>query len=184
MSFYKLITQFNDRNAAVAQSLNTGPYDNLIFSVREINHWDEKEMVFTIGNHAISGLRDVLQNNMDYLLVSNRLKEAIEKNGIKGISFYKITLNQEIDNFTPYWFGQLEYVEDAFDYDQSDYNWYGDPPKVAGLTKAVLKEKSIGSLDFFRIPENEPAEYVSQKFKDLFEKNRFTGVEFLKLKTV
>ena len=50
-----------------------------------------------------------------------------------------------------------------------------------GVKKFVLKRKNLEGYDIIRLKEYKQRFFVSQKFKDIFEENGFTGYSFIEV---
>lgn len=147
---------------------------------KPILEWDKDEFYFsTIRDYAFN-FTDILRNNADWLLMSNPLKEKLEKSGINGVQFLEVTIDSDVPEFCPYWFANVFCMEGALNWDKSEYTTIGTPPQIASLKKVVLNCTQIKKVDIFRLPEFFPSIYVSEKFKTLFESNSFSGAKFQK----
>lgn len=78
----------------------------------------------------------------------------------------------------------LNFIE-ALDYEKSEYDKFSiDFPnpnvrgKIAGVKKFVLKRDKLNNFDIIRLKDYDLRYFVSEKFKKLFEDNKFTGYSF------
>lgn len=50
--------------------------------------------------------------------------------------------------------------------------------KIAGIVKYVLFKDRLRNLNIIRLADYKQAFFVSEKIKNIFEKNKFTGYSF------
>jgi len=131
---------------------------------------------------------DALQNHLMLPIFSSRLVKILQEN-IAGIQYLPVSVlnskGQKLDGFS---LANFLFFIEAFDYDNSEFNRFStDFPnpnvrgKLAGVTKFVLKKERLVGLDVFRLRDYESRFFVSEKFKSLFEENRFSGYSFRKV---
>ncbi|GBC63468.1 hypothetical protein DENIS_4462 [Desulfonema ishimotonii] len=179
--YFKLIRQLT-KNIRVMKAESLGKYDEYLYRHGKlISEWNKEEMKFsTIEDYAYE-FTDILRNDVDYLLFSNRLKKTLEDSEIKGAQFLEVKVAPEIPDYCPYWFVNVFHISGAFNLDESDYKLWGTPPRVAAVTNVILNHGPIKDIDIFRLPEFLPSVYVSEKFKKIFESNEFSGIQFQKI---
>jgi hypothetical protein len=129
---------------------------------------------------------DVLQNYLMLPIYSERLIQELVKENIQGIQYLPIhVLRPNNESLTGFAIANLLNFFDALDHNLSNYTRFSDDfpnpnvrGQIAGITKFVLKKDKLLGIDMFRLKEYEQSIFVSEKFKDLFERNKFTGYSF------
>ena len=77
----------------------------------------------------------------------------------------------------------LNLVEEAFDYDHSQYTFFElDDEKILSVTHYSLISNRINDFDIFRISENPVAVFVSELVKNRIEQAELTGFDFVEVK--
>ena len=77
----------------------------------------------------------------------------------------------------------LNLVEEAFDYDHSQYTFFElDDEKILSVTHYSLISNRINDFDIFRISENPVAVFVSELVKNRIEQAELTGLDFVEVK--
>lgn len=188
MKYFKPIIQFNDNTAAVALVKSQPDGIEYIYRRKKIDENGLKGLRYIVNLSSGRKLKDVLQNDISLLLFSNKLKKAVESKKLRGMSFHEIEVDVKKERFTPFWYVHLKFIPaGALDIKSAGgevKDYHGT--KIYSYIKPVLKHKILDELklDYFRIPESKTEEFVSEKFKNIFEKNKFTGVEFIEIRTV
>ena len=135
---------------------------------------------------------DALQNHLMIPIYAKRLIKELENANIIGIQYLPIRIlrpnNDCLDGFSIA--NVLNFIE-AFDYEKSLYNRFSEdfpnPIKrgqLAGVRKFVLKKDRIEGFDIIRLKDYKLSFFVSEKFVDIFEKNKFTGYSFIEVELV
>lgn len=172
-----------------------------IGNLKDLFYYQGKEYMFTKGKHihnwdmrSYLGVKtyqddgnpdDVLQSNIFAPIYSNRLQVALSKE-VKGIQYLPIVVkhydNREIKGFA---IANILNMVKALDLNQSDYdirpNDYFISEKrgeIAALRKPVLIGRRILKFNIIRLYEYSGYVFVSEKFKNIFESNGFTGYSF------
>lgn len=136
---------------------------------------------------------DALQSYLRPPIYSARLRQALEAAGIGGIQWLPLhVLRPDGTEIPGYAIANIvNLVEGALDLERSDYDIY--PPdyflpervgKVRGICIPVLRGEKLRGLDIFRPAEYVVSFYVSERFKDAFEKASFTGHSFREIEVV
>jgi hypothetical protein len=188
MQFFQPIPQYNDINAAVALTVNKPAGIEYIYSEKLADENLLKDLKYIVGLTDKKQLKDVLQDDISLLLFSNELRKKVIENNLKGMNFYQVNIETDKNHKLLYWYTHLDYLPKgsldikAAGGEIKDYHGV----KVYSFIKPVLKLEILEKhgLDYFRIPESKSLEFVSERFKNVFEKNKFTGIEFLPVKTV
>jgi hypothetical protein len=190
MKWYKPISCDNTvKNPLVCDYTNIEDYgfdEWSFFAGGKINNWNN-DIIFQAKKKKNDGdPDDVLQNAEMLPIYSEKLIKELNKTEIEGIQYLSVNIlkfdGKSIDGFSIVNF--LNKIE-ALDYDKSDYNNFSvDFPnpnvrgKIAGVKKYVLKKNKLAGFDIVRLADYEQAFFVSEKFKELFERNKFTGYSF------
>ncbi|MDF2804186.1 MAG: uncharacterized protein K0S61_4091 [Anaerocolumna sp.] len=168
-------------------------YDHFFFKQGNyIADWNDKLFLKASEKRNNGNPDDALQNYMMLPIYSSRLIKELERAEIGGIQYLPIKIlridNQTIDNFCIANF--LNFIE-AFDEENSKFVRFKDDfpnekvrGKIAGVTKFVLKKEKLTGLDVIRLKEHRQSFFVSEKFKNVFEMNKFTGYEFKEVELV
>lgn len=136
---------------------------------------------------------DSLQSYLPPPIYSTRLRQALESAGIGGIQWLPLhVLRPDGTEIPGYAIANIvNLVEGALDLERSDYDVY--PPdyflpervgKVRGVRIPVLRGEKLPGLDIVRLAEAKAAFYVSERFKDAFEKAGCTGHSFREVEVV
>lgn len=154
-----------------------------------INNWNSKILFQAEEEQDDGEPDDALQASPLIPIYSRRLVDKLNEANIEGIQYLPVTIlkyNGEsagefyIANF-------LNFIE-AFDFEKSKYSIYDDDytvpekrGKVSGALKYVLKEAKLKEYDVIRLKEFSLRFFVSEKFRKVFIKNKFTGYSFKKI---
>lgn len=152
MKYYKLVLDFNDKAAEVAIVNNYVKFkDEYLYEHKDISKKDLDHLKFELNSENEVGLRDVLRNNISYLIFSNRLKAVIEKSKLKGLTFFQLNLSTGNKDYFPYWYTHLAQVT-ALDIEGSNakLNEYNGK-EIYSFIKPILLEDKIGNLHIFSI---------------------------------
>lgn len=136
---------------------------------------------------------DALQSYLRPPIYSARLRQALEATGIGGIQYLPLhALRPDGTEIPGYAIANIvNLVEGALDLERSDYDVY--PPdyflpervgRVRGLRIPVLRADKLKGLDIVRLAEYVVSFYVSERFKDAFEKAGCTGHSFREVDVV
>ena len=122
-----------------------------------------------------------------WLLFSERLKEAVEAEGLTGVTFYPVRIRSQLAVPVPrYWYAHLVWIPGAIDMERSTYWWMTNPElmkrnqgkPILVMIKYVLKREAIAGWDLFRTAESPGAEFCSERFRALFREIGGTGLGF------
>jgi len=161
-------------------------------SGQKIGHWNKNIFMQAKKKKNDGDPDDALQNYRMIPIYSERLIQELNKKDITGIQYLPIKIMRPnniclsgfcIANF-------LNYV-DAFDYERSVYDRFSnDFPnpnvrgEIAGILRYVLKEAKLKDMDVIRLKEYNQSFFVSERFKKIFEHNKFTGYSFKEVELV
>jgi len=129
---------------------------------------------------------DALQNYLMLPIYSCKLITELNKAGITGIQYLPIkVLKSNNDCLDGFCIANILNCIEAFDENSSDFNRFSEDfpnpyvrGKIAGVKKYVLQADKLIGLDIIRLKEYKQSFFVSEKFKDVFKKSKFTGYSF------
>jgi hypothetical protein len=155
-----------------------------------INNWNDNIFFKAKKNEDDGDPDDALQNHLGLPIYSERLINALNAENIKGIQYLKIKVYRPDDSLiNGFCIANLLNFVEALDYQKSEYTRFRDDfpnpnvrGKISGVTKFVLKHKNIFKFDIIRLMDYKQRFFVSEKFKRIFEKHKFTGYSFEKIK--
>lgn len=133
---------------------------------------------------------DFLQNTEMVPIFSPRMREAIEEAGIAGIQYIPIEVEHyNKEKLEGYCIANvLNSVPDALDIDKTIFwNRKSDNGRLNVYVPSIKSEDIPDNMDIFRLKYDERfvTEYstfivVSERFKSIIAKNKFTGIGFSK----
>ncbi len=161
------------------KGVKKGFFSNVIYGEKINFTWPKISFFYDSGEGKIKN--DFLNNVVDWPVFHKRVVEEIIKEGIIGVSFFPVEL---IDKRTgtvnnEYSLMYIEKFIEAFDLNKSQYvfnekyNYYTFIPM-----KTFFDEQACSGYDIFREKRSVSEIFVSDKIKNLIEKNNFTGFSF------
>ena len=151
---------------------------------------DEKIKFFAKTEKSDGTPDDFLQNTEMVPIFSPRMREAIEEAGITGIQYIPIEVEHyNKEKLEGYCIANvLNSVPDALDIDKTIFwNSKSDNGKLYVYVPSIKSENIPDNMDIFRLKYDERfvTEYstfivVSERFKSIIAKNKFTGIGFSK----
>lgn len=156
-----------------------GFFNTIIFSNCNIKNWPE--VIFYYSSKASRIESDYLINIVKWPIIHIRVMKKLQESGIKGILYLPIKLYDVVTNTI-----NLNYVVmyitnfiDGYDMEKSHYEYLEKYDYYTFLPgKTFLNHSICDGYDIFRCTKNKPAIYVSQKFKDIIDVNKFIGFRF------
>lgn len=129
---------------------------------------------------------DVLQSHLGLPIYSARLRAALRESGIEDIQYLPLrVLRSDGRGINGFSIANITTVRDALDRERSDYSTFGGDYVIArrrgdisDVRTSVLMARQLTGCDVFRLQGFLPAYYVSERFRDVFERHRFTGYSF------
>ena len=168
-------------------------YDEWSFKTgQKITNWNEK-IIFHVKKKSNDGEPDdVLQTSSMLPIYSRKLINELKANRIEGIQYLPIKIikfnNDILNNFI---IANIINFISAFDYDKSEYQRFRDDfpnpnvrGKISSVKNFVLYKDKLKGMDIIRLAEYEQRFFISEKFKDIFEKNKFTGYSFREIQLI
>ena len=129
---------------------------------------------------------DALQNHLMLPVYSERLLHALQDERIQGLQFLPIRVKRPNGELIP-GFSIVNIINSvsALDLDHSichrfplDFANPNVRGKIAGIQRTVLLGDRLTGLDIIRLKDFKQSFFVSERIKNLFEINRFTGYSF------
>jgi hypothetical protein len=126
---------------------------------------------------------DVLQNALGAPVYSPRLQDALNLAGIEGIQYLPVRVCHADGVEVPgYALANIINLVACLDWEKAEYRrWKGRPGQVRSITHLVVKGDALRGYDIVRMKEFPVKILASQKFVDVFLRNRFTGYSFAQL---
>lgn len=168
-------------------------YDKNSFKNGEcVEVWDDNVFLQAKKKRNDGNPDDALQNYLMLPIYSPMLIKELNKINIEGIQYLPIQIlkpNNEILN--GFCIANILNFIAAFDEERSNFDRFSqDFPnmkvrgRIAGVKKFVLRKEKLIGYDIIRLREYKQSFFVSEKFKDLFEQNKFTGYSFMEVDLV
>jgi hypothetical protein len=157
---------------------------------QRIDDWSGSAWIKATNPESDGQPDDNLQNHLGLPIFSRRLRSALEERGIEGMQYLPIGVirpnGQRIDGFA---IANIVSCVSALDTDKSIYECYPDDyflPKRRGLVRsllqATLRADALTGHDVVRLREYRAPIYVSERFRDTFVGNGFTGLSFERIR--
>jgi len=175
------------KNPFIADSEDLKGVDELdLVRGQLIENWDETAWFKSSKPKLCGNPDDVLQNALGLPIYSARLRKTLDKAGVTGIQYLPVGVfrsnNSLIKGFA---IANILSLLPAMDFDKSDYDLYEEDyfllerrGKVRGIRKPVLRSIVIEGYDVFRLKEFNRYIIVSERFRNIFIANGFTGYSF------
>jgi len=157
-----------------------------------VRNW-EKHVLYKTDRETKGQTPDTVLQNVNMLpIFSSKLVKTIQENRLIGFQFLPVTIENSDGTFIEdYQIANVINIVEAFNYEHSNYSyWPDDFPnesvrgKMRPARKYVLNKKALKNHNIIRLMEMNCAYFVSEKFKELFEANGFTGYSFVEIITV
>lgn len=142
------------------------------------------EVVFRYSSEDSDIDVDFLHNVHAWPIVHARVKDLLEKEDFKGVSFFPVTLVHNVNgsvNNDYYMMYTSNFIE-AYDMEKSKYTYLAKFDTYMFFPmKTVFDENECSKYDVFRCVKDSPALYVSQRFCDVVNNAGFEGFSFLRV---
>lgn len=151
-----------------------------------LTDWHE-DFMFYYDEEEGNVLIDLLNNNLDWFLISSGFKKVIEKLEIKEVQFLPVCIQEmhtkkEISGFSVL---NITGIIDALDQENTIFDDFGGGElSFKSVLKPVLKEEKLKGIHLFRVKGDEYSIYISKTLKDALQKNKITGCVFKEIKVV
>lgn len=156
-----------------------GFFDNKIFTQMKFDFWPDIE--FYYSSKASNLESDYLLNVHDWPIIHINVMNELNKSGITGIKYFPIKLIDVVTNTinTNYVVMYITNFIDGYDMEKSTYIYDEKYDMYTFIPqKTFLNLKLCSQYDIFRCTKKQPIIYVSEKFKSIVHKNKWTGFYF------
>jgi len=145
-----------------------------------MNNWDPSIVFQARKSHNNGDPDDVLQNVLGMPIYSSSVRQAFEKASIGGIQYLPVHIlrpdNGEIEGFS---IANILNLIPCLDWAHSIYRkWEGRPGVIRSYTRLVVSRSLLEGFDIVRMYEFKLNIYVSERVRNIFEQNKFSGYEF------
>lgn len=161
------------------KNIKKGWFCHVISSKEKIYNWPNVEFIYDSKKGDVKS--DYLNNIHDWPIVKRSVMELFDKNGIKGIQYFPITLidletNEKMDDYVVMY---IENFIEAYDLSKSKYTYYKEYDAYFFLPHEIYFDKEVcAKYDIFRCIKDTQLIYVSEKFVSIIEDNQLSGFEF------
>lgn len=185
MNFYRLIYPDEENDILILNDyeLYGFKYTDLLVG-KIIDKWNKNIQLFYDQEGK---LEDYISNPLGWPIVSQRIVKIFDSLEIVNIQYFPAnilhkTSNKEIHSY--HIVNVLELIS-ALDLEKSVYDSWDDSRKrVRGLREPVIQNNKIApEIDIFRLTEYPFWLLISERLKQIFIKERITGVDFWQVKT-
>lgn len=188
MKYYKLSMDMEKENDIVCHYKDDyGIQQNTLNVGKFFENWDDRfEFFYTKEEGHI--WTDYLANDKGWFLVSNRLKILLESVST-DIQFLKVGIKETNTggDFKQYYIANIIKVVDALCLDKSQYF----ETEIEGIgtiytvSKYGIYADKTGGADVFKLSNRQEIPiFVSEKFKNLIEKENITGISLTEISAV
>jgi len=186
MRYYKLLYDYeHDKHyvgCTAEKTYRISQYD--VIKGQTINNWND-DITFVYNPKEGNIPIDFLVNNYRWLIVSDRFQKVMGNNIGNSIQYLPIKIyNKESGTtITSYKVANIVSVIDALDLENSAYDIFevDENEKIISIEKYAIKEKEVTGKHIFKLKDEIIPIFVSEKFKNLIEKNKLTGFDFLEV---
>lgn len=156
-----------------------------------IENWDSGAWIKCTKEETNGPPDDGLWNHLHLPIFSSRMQRALTRGGIDCIQYLPIRVLQPDDGeYSGYAIANIVNLVSALNTDRSDFSLYPNDyfiparrGQIFSIRKAVLRKDHLNGFHAMRLKEFDVAAYVSQRFVDICEQNRFTGYSFSAVET-
>jgi hypothetical protein len=190
MKYYKLFYDCENSDDAVLLEIDKKLLVFDIYDVEkrkiELDEWtDDMQASFDIANgHRIT---DYLVNNLDWFIVTDKLKRVIESMGNDGIQFLPIrAVSKDGSQVTDAYVVNIFNHVDAIDLENSVYDVFpvDENTNWISVVKYALKRNTVKYMDLFRLKDHFFPIFISERLKKAMEENEITGCAYMEVKVV
>jgi hypothetical protein len=188
MKWYWLVTNDNTvKNPFVSDTGDLEGFEKWIFAdCKAFKDWSEKAWVGANKPGNDGDPDDSLQNHFGLLIFSAQLRIALEEAGIGGIQYLPIqVLRPTGSRIEGYCIINILNCVKAFDLGKTihsrypmDYFLPERRGELSSVRQVTLRSNQLKGHDIIRPEEYKVKVYVSGRFKEVFENNRFSGLSF------
>ena len=188
MKYYKLLQDISKRKDIVCHyedNLGMQEYDLCIG--KEFVNWNN-EFSFYYNSKEGNKSTDCLANDMGWFVVSEKLKKILDELNTT-IQYFKINIIEDRSSklLENYYVANIVKLVDALCLVKSDYfeTEIEDVGTIYTVSKYAVYEEKVDGADIFKLPNHQEIPiFVSEKFKNIVEENKITGMEFMEIKVI
>jgi hypothetical protein len=179
--FFQLTYQAVHNALIASKYIFHGFDDDILSEGKENFNWPLKMEIIVTGQNPTDNLFCPLK---PWLLVSNKVKTALEDIRIQGIQFLPIhVVHQSGIEIPKYSILNIISMVEGLDYERSKWStvvkWNVEYPQL-DILEIVINCKAVDRLDIFRITESKTQIFVSKRFKQCLENNQSSlGFKFI-----
>lgn len=177
------------KNPLVCDTDNLNDYgfdEHSFIKGKEIDNWNDSIFLRSSKKKYDGTPDDVVQNGSMIPVFSERLVDELNKEGICGVQYLPIRIfNSKNESYNGFYIANFINFIEAFNYEKSIFNRFSEDfpnpnvrGEIAGVMKFVLDKDRLEGLDVIRLKEYKRRFFVSEKFKMIFDKNKFSGYSF------
>lgn len=168
---------FQEKYGIKQYDLNEGKY---------FENWDS---TFTFYYDLREGTepKDLLPNNLGWLLISQKFKNVLNTIEIIGVQYLPVNIIEKNTGEKLEGFSVLNIISliDALDLTHSTYTEIeARGQKYLSIIKYALDSEKLNDFHIFRLENSKFACFISQIVKEQLETNKTTGCDFLEVKVV
>lgn len=164
--------------------IKTGFFRHILTTGKTIKDWPNVE--FYYSSKASNLENEYLLNATSWPIIHKKVKKGFNKQGINGIQYLPIKLIDVVTDIVneDYLVMNVLNIIEAIDLEKSEYSHNEKFDLYTFLPPTTYLDKQIcQNHDIFRASKSKQGIYVSQKIKDIIEKNQWIGFEFYKQQT-
>ena len=166
-----------------------GDYDELSFMTgNPIDEWPADTRYYTIDPEDDGDPDDALQtiDCHNVPVFSSRLRAALMEASITGIQYLPVDIiDSRGRRYEGFSIANILNKREALDIDNAEFTRAGPDHyrqdkigQILSIERAVLRRAPLQDVDIIRLQEYEQSIFVSERFKEIFEKNKYTGHRF------
>jgi hypothetical protein len=177
---YKLWFDDSDPLAAICTRAELrGVSEYFVYQPEPIDEWPSDVTFYTEGEHLEDRL---IPAPMNWILVSVRVKKALQKMEIEGVQFLPVRVvrqetEEEVRGYhVLHVWRQLSALDE--EHTVRLVPKQEDCPQL-GIAKVALRREVIGDVDMFRLEDWYIPVYVSRRVKELLQAIKVTGFKWI-----
>lgn len=187
MKYYEILIDASRKNDIVCYHRNSyGIQEYELCEGKIFNNW-QKDIEFYFDYSEGSIATDYLANDMQWFIVSKKLKDILDKVNT-NVQYFKIKIQEEKERqeIGDYYVANIINLVDSLCLEESDYfeTKIDGIGTIYSISKFALFENKIRENDVFKLNHQEIPIFVSERFKEIADKENVTGMEFVEVKTV
>ena len=185
MKYYKLSLNMDGENDVVCHFENDfGMNQNMMITGKNVKNWDKRFEFFYVKEEG-NIWTDYLANDKGWFLVSKKLKTLLESVNT-DIQFFEVNIKEKNNKAVSqiYYIANIVKTVDALCLDKSLYF----ETKIEGMgtiytiSKYGIYEDKTENADVFKLSNRQEIPvFVSEKFKNLIEKEQITGISLTEI---